>query len=179
MKVGREMSANYSNSNPEFAPEALNGAGLKFGIVQSEFNSAITANLSAAARTELLNAGVSEEHILERTVPGAYELPLLAQVMLENTDVDAVICLGSVVRGETSHYDFICDAIAESFQRISLKFNKPVISGVLTTENIEQALARSGGDKGNRGADVARAALGMCLRLAEFNSVERILRERV
>lgn len=173
------MSANYINGESELTMPPLDGTGLKFGIVTSEFNSAITAKLSEAAREELLASGVSEEHILQRSVPGAYELPLLAQIMLENTDIDAVICLGSVVRGETSHYDFICDAIAESFQRISLRYSKPVISGVLTTETIEQALARSGGEKGNRGADVSRAAISMCQRIDEFKTVERILRERV
>ncbi|MBN4076591.1 6,7-dimethyl-8-ribityllumazine synthase, partial [Gemmatimonas aurantiaca] len=169
---------NGANDTAE-QPAKLDGVGLKFGIVTSEFNEKISAKLRLAAHRELIASGVAEEHILERTVPGAYELPLLAQVMLENTDIDAVICLGSVIRGETSHYDYICDAIASSFQRISLRLHKPVISGVLTTENLEQALARSGGDKGNRGIDAARAALAMCHRLSEFNAVEKILRERV
>lgn len=149
------------------------GSGLKIALVVSDFNSEITAELERGAVDELMRHGVSSDDISILRVPGAFELPLGALSIFEkspetfaSTKVDAVICLGCVIRGETSHYDFICNSCAAALQEVALKYRKPVIAGVLTTENIEQARARSGGDKGHKGRDSALAALRMIDALA-------------
>lgn len=160
------MGNNYtSGAGQEAAPESHgpSGAGLKIALVVSDFNSEITSELERGALEELKLQGVKPDDILTLRVPGAFELPLGAQSAFENAltqrEIDAVICLGCVIRGETSHYDFICNSCASALQTVALKFGKPVIAGVLTTENIEQARARSGGARGHKGRESALAAL--------------------
>ncbi len=170
-----------SESDPKAAPESpdMSGADLKIALVVSDFNGEISAELERGAVDELIRNGVMPDDISILRVPGAFELPLGAQSVFEKSQrafppqgVDAVICLGCVIRGETSHYDFICNSCAAALQTVALKYGKPVIAGVLTTENIEQARARSGGDKGHKGRESALAALQMNHALSTAGSLD-------
>ena len=141
-----------------------NLAGLawkRFAIVVSEWNEAITESLYKGAYETLLRYGVREENIIRKSVPGSFELSLGAQLSAGEKDIDAVICLGCVIRGETMHFRFICDSVAQGLKDVALKFNKPVIFGVLTTDNQQQALERAGGKLGNKGEESAVAAIKM------------------
>ena len=131
-------------------------------ILVSKWNSEITNALYEGARQTLIDAGVAPKHVIRREVPGSYELPSGAQFVLEGLPyTDAVICLGVVVQGETRHFDFICEAVAQGVKDVSLKYNRPVIFGVLTPDTQEQAKARAGGKYGNKGEEAAVAALEM------------------
>jgi 6,7-dimethyl-8-ribityllumazine synthase len=132
-----------------------------FGIVVSEWNSEITNGLLNGALETLQNAGADDSRIIIKSVPGTFELPFGAQFIFKNSKVDAVICLGCVIQGETRHFDFICDATANGIMRVSLDHNVPVIFGVLTTDNLQQAIDRSGGKHGNKGVEAAVTALKM------------------
>ncbi|MCS7019978.1 MAG: 6,7-dimethyl-8-ribityllumazine synthase [Cytophagales bacterium] len=136
-------------------------ADRKFAIVVSEWNSEITERLYNGAYSTLLNGGAKEENIIRKDVPGSFELSLGAQYVAQWDDIDAVICLGCVIKGETPHFDFICQAVANGITQVALKYNKPVIFGVLTTLNMEQALERAGGKHGNKGDEAAVAAIKM------------------
>lgn len=133
----------------------------RIGIVTSEWNSEITKNLLSGCQETLRSLGVLEKNIISRYVPGSFELPLAAQWLLEKTNIDAVICLGSVIQGETKHFDFVCQAVSLGIKDISLKFNKPVIFGVLTDNTKQQSIDRSGGALGNKGVESAITALKM------------------
>jgi 6,7-dimethyl-8-ribityllumazine synthase len=136
-------------------------AQTKVSIVQSKWNPEVTDAMRLGAIEVLQNAGVKPENIAFHFVPGTYELATGAAWLLELQRPDAVICIGCVIQGETRHFDFICDAAAQGIMRVSLDYQKPVIFGVLTTENQDQALARSGGALGNKGCEAAVAALEM------------------
>lgn len=138
-----------------------NAKSMSFGIVVSEWNNTITNGLLEGAKGTLLKHGVLDENILIKTIPGSFELPLAAQTILENTTVDAVICLGSVIQGETKHFDFVCEAASQGIKDVSLKYNKPVIFGVLTDNTLQQAIDRSGGKLGNKGDEAAITAIKM------------------
>lgn len=135
--------------------------GVRIGIVVAEWNDQITFSLRDGAIQTLKQAGLSDEQILISYVPGSFELPLGAQFFLENSTVDAVICIGCVIQGETPHFTFICEAVAQGIMRLNLDYNRPVIFGVLTTLNLQQALDRSGGKHGNKGDEAAFTALKM------------------
>lgn len=133
-------------------------------IVVSKWNSEITNALYEGALSTLLAAGVAQENILKFEVPGAFELPYGAQVVLGGTlteELDGLICLGCVIQGETPHFDFICQACATGIMQVSLEFDVPVIFGVLTTLDQAQAQARAGGALGNKGQEAAVAVLEM------------------
>lgn len=131
-------------------------------IVVSKWNPEVTHSLRDAAIRTLVEAGVPADHIQVVDVPGSYELPSAAQFALEgNFHLDAVIALGCVIQGETRHFDFICDACAQGIKDVSLKYNRPVIFGVLTPDTQQQALDRAGGKYGNKGEEAAVAALEM------------------
>lgn len=134
---------------------------MTFGIVASEWNEHITDNLLKGAYQTLLDNGATEEAIYVKRVPGTYELPLAAQWMIDFRDVDAVICIGSVIRGETSHFDYVCESAALGIKDVGLKTGVPTIFGVLTDDNNEQAIARSGGKHGNKGDEAAVTAIKM------------------
>ncbi len=134
---------------------------VKFAIVVSEWNESVTEALYQGAFDTLRSNGVVKENIIRKDVPGSFELTLAAQWMAEKDDIDAVICLGCVIQGETRHFDFICDAVAQGIKDVNLKFNKPVIFGVLTTDNQKQALDRAGGQHGNKGDEAAITAIKM------------------
>lgn len=133
----------------------------KFGIVVSEWNDQVTESLFNGAVETLLKHGAKKEHIFRKNVPGSFELSLGAQWLAEIEEIDAVICLGCVIQGETRHFDFICDAVAHGITNVGLKYNKPVIFGVLTPNTLQQALDRSGGKHGNKGDEAAITAIKM------------------
>jgi len=139
----------------------LLGSGLKFGIVAARFNEFITSKLLGGAYDALSRHGVDKENVTTAWVPGAFEIPLIAQKMAESKKFDAVICLGAVIRGATSHYDLVCGEAAKGIAQVSLKTGVPVMFGILTTENIEQAVERAGTKAGNKGFDVAVSAIEM------------------
>ncbi|MCS6967405.1 MAG: 6,7-dimethyl-8-ribityllumazine synthase [Cytophagales bacterium] len=133
----------------------------KFVIVVSQWNSQVTERLYNGAYSTLLNAGAREENIIRKEVPGSFELSLGAQYAAQWEDVDAVICLGCLIKGETPHFDYIAQAVAHGITQVGLKYNKPVTFGVLTTLTLEQALERAGGKYGNKGDEAAIAAIKM------------------
>ncbi len=133
----------------------------RIGIVVSEWNTEVTGALLNGAREILQHAEVKAENITEFSVPGSYELILGSQKLAQRNDVDAVIAIGCVIQGETRHFDFICDAVANGIANVNLKYDKPVIFGVLTPDTQQQALDRAGGVHGNKGAEAAYTALRM------------------
>jgi len=133
----------------------------KFAILVSEWNEEVTNALYAGAYETLIKHGAQEKNIIIQTVPGSFELTLGAQKMAQKPEVDAVICLGCVIQGETKHFDFICHAVAQGITDVSIKFNKPVIFGVLTPNTQEQAMDRAGGKHGNKGDEAAITAIKM------------------
>lgn len=133
----------------------------KFGIVYSEWNYEITNALKEGAFKTLLENGALNENIVIKEVPGSFELTLGAQYLAEYSNVDAIICLGCVIQGETRHFDFICDAVAKGITDLNIKYNMPVIFGVLTPDNQQQALDRAGGKHGNKGDEAAVTAIKM------------------
>jgi len=139
----------------------LVGTGLKIGIVISRFNEFITAKLLGGAQDALKRHGVNEEDVDVAWVPGSFEIPLIAQKMAESKKYDAVIALGAVIRGATSHYDYVCNEVSKGIAQTSLKSGIPVSFGVLTTDSIEQAIERAGTKAGNKGWDAASAAIEM------------------
>jgi len=141
------------------------GETMKIGIVVSEWNKDITFALSKGAIETLLKHGVKEENIIIDYVPGSYELSYGAQVLAANQTIDAVIALGCVIQGETRHFEFICQAVSQGITNVSLKYNKPVIFGVLTTDTWQQARERSGGKHGNKGVEAA----GTVLKMVDFS----------
>ncbi|HKM44895.1 MAG TPA: 6,7-dimethyl-8-ribityllumazine synthase [Dysgonamonadaceae bacterium] len=149
-----EKSRNQNASLP-------NGKDKIIGIVVSEWNSPITENLLKGAVDTLVLAGVKKSDIIIEYVPGSVELTLGAQTLLEGTLSHAIIVLGCVVQGETAHFDYVCDSVTQGITTLNIEYNTPVIFGVLTTNNQEQAEARAGGTHGNKGEDCAIAALKM------------------
>jgi len=147
-----------SDYDPTSVPS---GAGRRFALVVSEWNKEITDALREGARATLVKHGVSAGDIVEEWVPGSFELASGAQFMLERGGFDAVVCLGSVVRGETPHFDFVCQGATQGIMAVGLKFSVPVIFGLLTDDTMDQARDRSGGKHGNKGVDCAVAALKM------------------
>jgi 6,7-dimethyl-8-ribityllumazine synthase len=131
------------------------------GIVWAEWNTEITAALKDGAVKTLLENGVNKKNIKIKTVPGAFELTLGAQWMAELAEVDAVICIGCVIQGETKHFDFICQAVAQGITNLNREFSMPFVFGVLTTDNMQQAVDRAGGKHGNKGDEAAITALKM------------------
>ena len=135
--------------------------GLKFGIVIGRFNEFIGGKLLDGALDGLKRHGVKEEDIDIAWVPGAFEIPLVAKKMAKNPKYDAVICLGAVIKGSTSHYDYVCSEVSKGIASVSLESEKPVIFGVLTTNTIEQAIERAGTKAGNKGYESAVSAIEM------------------
>jgi len=139
----------------------LQGTGRKIGIVVARFNSFIVEKLLDGALDSLVRSGVNGDDIVVARVPGAFEIPLAAQKMAKSGRYDAVICLGAVIRGATPHFDFVAGEVSKGTAQVMLDSGIPVLFGVLTTETIEQAIERAGTKAGNKGSDVAIAALEM------------------
>lgn len=135
--------------------------GLKVGIIASRFNSFIVQKLLDGAVDGLVRHGVDEENITACWVPGAFEIPVVAQKMADSDKYDAVICVGAVIRGSTSHYEYVCAEVSKGIAAVGLQTGKPVLFGVITTENIEQAIERAGSKAGNKGYDCALSAIEM------------------
>jgi 6,7-dimethyl-8-ribityllumazine synthase len=135
--------------------------GLKFGIVIGRFNEFIGGKLLEGALDGLKRHGAKEEDIDIAWVPGAFEIPLVAKKMVKSSKYDAVICLGAVIKGATSHYDYVCSEVTKGIASVSLESEKPVIFGVLTTNTIEQAIERAGTKAGNKGYECAVSAIEM------------------
>ncbi|EON75555.1 6,7-dimethyl-8-ribityllumazine synthase [Lunatimonas lonarensis] len=133
----------------------------RFGIVVSEWNEEVTESLYSGALETLIANGAKRGNIIRKNVPGSFELSLGGQWLAQREDIDAVICLGCVIQGETRHFDFICDAVAHGITEVALKYNKPVIFGVLTPETQQQAFDRAGGKHGNKGDEAAITAIKM------------------
>lgn len=136
-------------------------AGMSFGIVVAEWNYEITSALARGAVDTLKLHGAKEENIILKHVPGSFELTLGAQYMAEFVNVDAIIVLGCVIQGETRHFDFICQGVTQGITSLNIKYNKPFIFGLLTTNNQQQAIDRSGGKLGNKGDEAAVTAIKM------------------
>ncbi len=134
---------------------------ITIGIVASRFNEFITSKLISGACDALHRHGVDDENIHLSWVPGAFEIPLVASTMAQSKKYDAIICLGAVIRGQTSHYDYVCNEVSKGIAHISLAENLPVMFGIVTTENIEQAIERAGTKAGNKGFDTATSAIEM------------------
>ncbi len=155
------MASNLKNLGDHSHRNLTSVKSKKIGIVVSEWNDQVTDSLLSAANEVLLSHGAKAKNIFIKYVPGSFELPLAAQYLASQKNIEAVICLGCVIQGETRHFDFICEAVANGIINVSLKYNKPVIFGVLTTNNIQQALDRAGGKHGNKGEEAAITAIKM------------------
>ena len=135
--------------------------GMKVGIVASRFNEFITSKLLGGAIDGLVRHGVEEKNITTAWIPGAFEIPVIAKRMAQTGKYDAVICVGAVIRGSTTHYDYVCNEVSKGIAHVSLETGIPVLFGILTTENIEQAIERAGTKSGNKGYDCALSAIEM------------------
>ncbi len=135
--------------------------GAKIGIVAARFNEFIVSKLVGGAMDGLIRHDVKEEDVTVAWVPGAFEIPVVAKKMAKSGKYDAVICLGAVIRGATSHYDYVCNEVSKGVASVSLETEIPVLFGVVTTENIEQAIERAGTKAGNKGYDCALSAIEM------------------
>lgn len=149
---------NLSEYNKDFVP---NGADYKIGIVVSEWNDFVTLNLLKGAEEALLENGVTKENIHVYYVPGAFELPLGVKMVLESTFMDGIIAIGCVIQGETKHFDFVCNAATNGIASLNLEYNKPISFCLLTDNNKQQSIDRSGGIHGNKGTECAVACLKM------------------
>jgi 6,7-dimethyl-8-ribityllumazine synthase len=155
------MASALKNLSEYNSDKLIDASGKRFGLVVAEWNKEITDSLCKGAYDTLLRHGALPQNIHRNTVPGSYELPLGAQYLASSNEIDAVICLGVVIKGETKHDDYISHAVAKGLIDVSLKFNKPVIFGVVTTNDLQQALDRAGGKHGNKGIEAAVTAIHM------------------
>ncbi len=154
-----KKKTNLSDYDPMAVP---NGSEYKIGVIAAEWNPEVTDVLLEGAVTTLRKYGVKKENMPVRRVPGTYELSSAADMMLHFQSLDAVVCIGSVIQGETRHFEFICQAVSQGLTNVALKHRRPVIFSVLTTDTMQQALDRAGGCHGNKGVEGAITALKMC-----------------
>ena len=141
----------------------ISARGFRFAIIVARFNEFVTEKLLEGALDALRGAGAEEPDVVTERVPGAWELPLTAQCLAESHNYDAIICLGAVIRGDTPHFDYVAGECARGLQRVQLDMGMPVVFGVLTTDNVEQAQERTGGKHGNKGFDAAKTAIEMAV----------------
>ncbi len=153
-----EKKKNLSDYDPASVPS---GEGATVGLVVSEWNGEVTEALAQGAVDTLQRFGVEKRDILMKRVPGSFELTMGAQWMAEYSGVDAVICIGCVVQGETPHFNYICESVTYGITRLNMKYNIPFVFGVLTVNTLQQALDRAGGKHGNKGEEAAVTALRM------------------
>jgi 6,7-dimethyl-8-ribityllumazine synthase len=146
---------------PNLIEGTFNTSNKKFAIVASRFNELIVSKLVEGATQTLLKQGLADKDLDIVSVPGAFEIPLAAKKLAETKRFDGIICLGCVIRGQTSHYDYVCNEVAKGISTVMQETSVPVAFGILTTENLEQAFDRSGGKLGNKGAEAALVALEM------------------
>lgn len=155
------MATQYHNLSEYDISKVPDASGMSFGIVVSEWNDTITKALLNGAYNTLLKHGVKEENIQVQFVPGAFELTFGAKWMVENEDVDAVIGLGCIIRGETPHFDFISQGVTQGFVDLNIKYPIPFVFGVLTNDTMQQSVDRAGGKHGNKGDEAAVTAIKM------------------
>jgi 6,7-dimethyl-8-ribityllumazine synthase len=151
-------TTNLSDYDPEIVPDARE---MRFGVVVSDWNSEVTRSLLTGTISTLKKHGATDKNIVVRHVPGSFELTLGAQFLAEYDDLDAVICLGCVIQGETPHFTYICQGVTQGITTLNLEYNIPFIFGVLTTLNQQQAVERAGGKLGNKGDEAAITAIKM------------------
>ena len=166
------MATNLKNLSDYDIKSVPSAKDMKFGIVTAEWNSDITNALLDGAVSTLLKHGAKEKNILRKYVPGTVELTLGAQFMAEYADLDAVICLGCVIQGETPHFNFVCQSVTHGITELNLEHNIPFIFGVLTTDNLQQAKDRAGGKHGNKGDEAAITAIKMAQLQIEMENIE-------
>src|ERR1700712_349058 len=164
------MSTQLKNLSDFSNTTVPSAAPYKFGIVVAEWNSVITNALYGGAYDSLLKHGALPDNIFTYAVPGSFELTSGADLLLKDLHLDAVICLGCVIQGETRHFDFICNAVANGVSNVSIKYSKPVIFGVLTTDTQQQAADRAGGKHGNKGVEGAVTAIKMAYLAETLNA---------
>lgn len=155
------MATSLQNLSSYEVEKVPSGKYFRFGIVVAEWNSAITTKLLDSAYDTLLKFDVAKENIIIETVPGSFELTYGAKLLIEKANVDAVIILGCVIQGDTPHFTFVCESVTQGVTELNLRYNVPVIFGLITTNTLEQAEARSGGKLGNKGDEAAVTALKM------------------
>lgn len=146
---------------PEFIEGKLDAKGFRFGLIVSRFNSFICDRLLEGAIDTLVRHGAEEQQLVVVRVPGAFEIPLLAQKMAASGKYDAIVCLGAVIRGGTPHFDYVCSEVTKGVASVSLASGLPVAFGVLTTDSVEQAIERAGTKAGNKGSEAAMSAIEM------------------
>ena len=146
------------------------GEGLRFGVVVSRFNELITKGMLEGALNELRRSGVSDTALHVVWVPGAYEIPLTCQTLCQSKEIDALIAIGCIIRGETTHYEHLAQSVCDGVQKVALEQNVPIGFGIITVENMAQAIDRAGGKQGNKGRDAARGALEMVRLIQELKS---------
>jgi 6,7-dimethyl-8-ribityllumazine synthase len=161
IEQGDELMATYIEGD-------LQAAGKKFGIIVSRFNSFVSERLLEGALDTLLRSGAEDAAIDVIRVPGAFEIPIMAQKMAKSGGYDAIICLGAVIRGATSHYDLVANEAAKGVAQVGMETGVPAIFGVLTTDTIEQAIERAGSKAGNKGSESALAAIEMINLLSQI-----------
>jgi 6,7-dimethyl-8-ribityllumazine synthase len=166
---------NLSVFENEAIPDA---SAMRFGIVVAEWNHAITESLYNGAHDALIKYGVTADNIKRMNVPGSFELTSGARLFAEDNQTDAVICLGCVIQGETRHFDFICMAVANGLTQLNMLFSKPFIFGVLTTQNLRQAMERSGGKHGNKGMEAAVSAIKMLAEKKRMHEMHQMKRKK-
>jgi len=166
------MATNLKNLSDYDIKSVPSAEDMKFGIVTAEWNSEITNALLEGAVSTLLKHGAKEENILRKYVPGTVELTLGAQFMAEYADLDAIICLGCVIQGETRHFDFVCQSATHGITELNMNYNIPFIFGVLTTDTLQQAKDRAGGRHGNKGDEAAVTAIKMAHLQLEMENLE-------
>jgi 6,7-dimethyl-8-ribityllumazine synthase len=149
---------NLSEYDPANIPDA---SGFRFGIVVAEWHHEITGAMLEGARSTLIKHGAKAENILVYFVPGSFELTYSAKWLAENRNFDVIICIGCIIQGETRHFDFICQSVTQGITQLNINYNIPFIFGVLTTQNLQQAIDRAGGKHGNKGDEAAITAIKM------------------
>ncbi len=155
------MATKEKNLSGKSVGNTPDNSSKQIAIVISEWNEEITDSLYEGAYNTLIQNGIQKENIMKAYVPGSFELSLGAQKMAQKKSVDAVICLGCVIQGETRHFEFICQSVAQGLKDVTLRYDKPIIFGVLTTDTFQQALDRAGGKYGNKGDEAAVTAIKM------------------
>ncbi len=157
---------------PNIIEAGLQAKGKKFGIIAARFNDFITEKLVGGAMDAFIRTGADDADITLLKVPGAFEIPLAAKKMAQSKKYDAILCLGAVIRGATSHYDYVCAEVSKGIATVSLDYTVPVLFGILTTETIEQAIERAGTKAGNKGFDTAMAAVEMANLMEDIDKAE-------
>ncbi|MBK9731917.1 MAG: 6,7-dimethyl-8-ribityllumazine synthase [Chitinophagaceae bacterium] len=155
------MSSRLKSLSDYHLDEMPDLSNAKVGVIVSEWNQEVTNALYNGCRKTLVELSLKKKNLLKIDVPGSYELPVAAKLLIESKKLDAIICLGCVIQGETRHFDFICDAVAHGIMELNLRYTTPVIFGVLTTFDLQQAQERAGGKHGNKGIEAAVAAVKM------------------